>query len=1532
MRAFGSHHRDHELSIGSVKDVIGHTEAASGVAGCIKVLLMMQNGIIPKQPNFSKLNPDIPPLQQHNMSIAHTRRPWGVPERVALVNNYGASGSNAAILLQEYTRTSKDSPSRNNGTSTVTQTSVDEGLESPIVITAKTMDSMRSYCMTLKQMLELNTLSANPFSLSDVSYNLAKKQNLKFNFKYTSTTSSLLELQQKLEDLVSNKADGRQLVKGSSNSSTPKTPSPVILCFGGQTGLIASISEHLVSRTPVLQKHLQQCDKICQVLGLQSLFPGIFNPAPAQDLVGLHTQLFSIQYACAKYWLDAGLEVAALLGHSFGQLTALCVAGSIDLADGLRFVSGRARLIVELWKGDNGRMLSVEGQENEIQSAISQIHPSYGLDIACYNSSRNIVLSGNTESIQTVKKLLKSLGEFKLTDLDNSHAYHSRLMDPIVNRLHGLAKSMTWHQPSIPVETCSPGQTWSSVSAEKVADHTRDSVYFVDAVKRIAGRYPSCIWLEAGSSSPIVPMVQRALPTNREDNLIKFRLNGQDAWNSLSKATSKLWAAGCTCCFLPRPVAETETKQSQGAIPYKWIELPPYQFAKSNHWIEYRIPEVVREVKIKSAVAATTATPELIRLVNDETTPQEAIFEVNTFHDEYQLLVKGHAVLGQSLCPASMYLELAIRGARTIAKAKGSIVKFLQTEQLRIFHPLALTPNGRLFLSLILVKDGNDCLTWTFRLYSQSRDKVDHATGVLHLSDGQSSTPRLRSFQRLLSKSHYEQVMESPDAERLSGAVIYKIFGQQVDYAPYYQGVYNIAARGSEVVGDIRIPDKQPHTITPGGLHPILLDNVLQVAGIHVNCLTPHEDQNVVFICTTIAEIVWGSSFTQVTEGLPPVLRVYSSFDRESKSSVENDIVALDRTTGKVVLALLGVQFTAVAVSSLRKVLSKLNQNPQESAGGASSTPAIVPEPKFSVMQQQSTTLKNFSGRSANPNWQQSTLLSHNTVTPAQVASKAVLTERSVLDDVRDMLSEVIGISAAEVQPSTLLIDLGVDSLMTTEVANDIKKRFNMDISISELQELTNVDSLAKHLQSMISQTSEPTIEAVNGTPPPSEDGVDNRIIKLSRNWFSQHGRGYDVVVEQALLSGFCKTVYPAQAKLVEAYVIEAFAELGCDLRTLTAGTSLPNLPYLPKHKQVMSQFFKILKNAQLITLEGGEMTAKRTDNPVSHASSEELHREILQRYPIHASEHLLLHTTGHLLAKCLSGQADPLSLLFRDADAKRLLEDVYTNAPMFKAGTLFLAQFLSHVLRNFDSNRTIRILELGGGTGGTTGFLLAALSTIQTSFEYTFTDLSPSLVTAAKKKFKGYPNMKYQTLDIEKEPSPDLLNQFDIVISTNCIHATKDLVASCSRINSMLRPDGVLCLLELTQNLFWFDLVFGLLEGWWLFNDGRKHALASETMWHDVLETSGYNWVTWSEGTTTEESNILRMIVASPIREVPDSTQEPSIALLASPLSINAVVVTEQTVPFTTRDSLTLNADIYYPSTLQFNNNPRPVGEKTSL
>ncbi|KAI8958242.1 hypothetical protein F5Y11DRAFT_362834 [Daldinia sp. FL1419] len=1520
--AFGSPNRTQELVIGSVKDVIGHTEAASGVAGVIKTLLMMQHGIIPKQPNFTRLNPKIPALEPDKLAIAAQARPWQTnTRRAALINNYGAAGSNAAIVVREYRR----NPAPQD---TISQLPENNKIEYPIFISAKTQESVRAYSAALRTFLDRNP----SISLGDVAYNLARKQNRTFEYASTWTTASLPALKQDLEAIASGSRPVPQRnVDKKKKTAAVQWPVPVVLCFGGQTGRSIYLSRDLVNSTPLLRIHLESCNEASQSLGLPSFFPRIFDPAPADDLVFLHAMLFSVQYASARAWLDAGLQVSTLVGHSFGQLTALVVAGNLDLADGLRLVTGRARLMEKLWGPDSGVMLAIEGDKERLDDLIETVTKKQSVDVACYNGSRNIVLAGNAEAVDVVEKICRETPGLKTVRLANSHAYHSRLADPILDDLQTLASTLTWRRPSIHLETCTPNQTWTSIDEAKIAGHTREPVYFGEAVQRIASRNPSSVWLEAGSVSPIIGMVRRALPSTRgseKDVFLPIDLGKGNPWNSLSKAACGLWGAGSDVDFWA--FHGTQTDQ------YRWLDLPPYKFVKTKHWIQFRPygPQAAIELPLP-----TTGPPQLVRRLGDA--DGEAIFAVDASHEIFELSVKGHAVVGQSLCPAGLYFELAIRAAKVLqgAEAKGDS-KVPQIENMHILSPLGLKPNGSLRISL---KRENSNTKWSFRFFStpETSDRpsplsqcTNHAQGTIVLLDVAVSSARFQSLGRLLGRSRYEQIASTPEANRLAGDILYKIFNRVVNYAPYYKGVRNTIAFNGEVVGDVLMPQGPEANLLASAISdPLAVDNFLQVAGIHVNCLQEGGGDDDVSVCNAIGEVIWSESIlksiAQDTPSKERAWKVYSNMEAKGKNTLVNDVFVLDPTTGSVVLAFLGAEFTQVSLTSLRRVLSKINGNTTAPAPSKlPSLPAVangILEDTVSAQQLQAPLIND--------------TIQHDDRFPIVAKPDVNVTTSAsseVSQSVRKMLSEIFGMSIEEVQPDADLADLGVDSLMITEISSEIQKHFGVTLSIDDLQDLTDVQSLIQILGGEssvptpppeVSETQKGPVGFNKASNDHQEHGEekyqeDGGIAAVANEWFSANRNTFDEDAQKNDLIGFRKDVYPFQAQLVVAYTIEAFANLSCDIRTLRTGEQLRDIEYLPKHEKLVAQMYKILEEASLITLENGR--AIRTSQEAPRASSQELHNAIVQKFPEHAIEHQLLCNTGARLAECLSGRLDPLAVMFGDADARKLMGDVYATGPLFRAGTSFLSRFLSNVCERFQGKREIRILELGGGTGGTTKTLISLFdkSDVERKIVYTFSDVSRSLVAAAKRRFAEYSFMEYAVIDIEKEPPTNLQGRFDLIISTNCIHATSNLVRSCTNIRHLLREDGLLCLVENEENLFWYDLVWGLVEGWWLFEDDRTHALIPAARWKTKLQASGFRWVDWSAG-TSEESKILRIIAASPSTQLSNpSTND----VEDSHQALETIPETQETVVFKHAGSLELQADIYYPSTLQADSDVRPV------
>ncbi|KUI58292.1 Conidial yellow pigment biosynthesis polyketide synthase [Cytospora mali] len=1375
--AFTDCSRHDPVLLGSVKDNIGHTEAASGVAGVIKVLLMLQHNTVPKQANFDSLNPKIRPCQE--IVIPKDTQIWA-PERqyASLVNNYGAAGSNAAILLRPHTRKGILSV---KGLSTRTTDTY------PIVLSAKTPSHLQAYMDVLK-----SYLSGSKASLGSIAYGLARTRNMSFGYRTAFTASDA--------------TNAVSILSKRMESLTPKTSLPGVLCFGGQTGRIVKVSRSLYYSCGLFRKHLDHCDAICQELCLPSIYPEIFLGEVIEDLVSLHCMLLSLQISSARCWIESGFEVETLIGHSFGQLSALCVAGSISVKDTFRLISSRARLIRQSWGLDGGAMLSVECDRldaDAVVDAVSTANHDLRIEIACYNGPRSFVIAGPELSITKSREEFQKRS-IKTNLLSNTHAYHSYLADGILQELAVVAGSINIQAPRIHVETCSAEGSWQSFTAEEVTQHTRQPVYFGDAVERLAARLPSAVWLEAGSNTPIMSMVRRVLAKkDRSDIYIPMDLGKAEAISEVAEAVCRLWKAGSATQFWSfHPDSDPNSH-------HQVLNLPPYQFERSTHWIQLKTTP--------TDIESSSTDGNLLSLVG-QTMPGEYLFSVDTTQPAFVLASRGHAVTGHSLCPASMYIELAALAARSVTKSgieKEPSGQIPHITGLRMTAPLALGTSSPVFIRL----NQTSADSWKFALFSRrsnipnTRDEgsiSEHAKGNITWS--LPDITRARSTLQLLQKfgaQGIKRLSSTPATTAISGTMVYRLFSEVVTYADYYQGVRSVSASGTESLGLVKVPAQlitQPH----GVCEPIILDNFLQVAGIHVNCLS-HRENDQVFMCTAVEEVVFTSSF-MANKADSRQWSVYTRCDlSDSKMEMDNDIFVCEEPSGTLVLAILGATFHRVAFKSLAKALARLGHanvhNSERSLLDRTSS--------LSTGLTESHLVQDDSGyqtsSSSSPLGEKHISIDKDVtrsddlrVSPDDLPVKSS-EEGDSLRLVSTLFSAIIGMPVEDITANLTLDELGVDSLLVGEILFEFKQRYNITISQADFLGCKDVLAVSKLLSEDLAadpqdeerrQDSSVTIvdKAANDRAGASKPAYVEQLPKgnrpnvalVSSKCFSTANRSYQSHAKTTGFANFYKEVFPLQSQLVVRYVVEAFATLGCDLESLQAGTQVPTISADARHEQLVPQLYRILRDDGLLKELHGAFY--RTETPVASSSAATLHQ-----------------------------------------------------------------------------------------------------------------NLSPSLVAAAKRKFAKWSDfMLFTTLDIEKEPAVQFLNSYDIIISTNCIHATRNLVKSTTHIRKMLRADGILCLVELTRNLYWFDLVFGLLEGWWLFDDGRVHALAHEQTWDRSLRAAGFNWVDWT-ASDLPESDILRLITASPygIEEEEKAEHE---------------LPRKESLTFKEVDGLNLQADIYYP------------------
>lgn len=278
--------------------------------------------------------------------------------------------------------------------------------------------------------------------------------------------------------------------------SSQKQARPVILCFGGQVSTFVGLGCQLYGSAALLRQHLSDCDAACR--SLPEAAGSIFQRAPIADPVKLQTMLFAAQYSCAKSWIDSGVAPAALVGHNFSELVALCVSGALALRDALKLVAGRARVIRESWGGDSGAMMAVEGDLAAVEDLLAASGGK--ATIACYNGPTSFTLAGTTAEIDEVAKTLTRppFSSMRFRKLNVTNAFHSTLVEALGPQLEAVGIGVCFREPLIPLEH-SVEHLAPRLDAQYVAHHMRRPVFFSQAPQRPAARLPAAV-LKPGST------------------------------------------------------------------------------------------------------------------------------------------------------------------------------------------------------------------------------------------------------------------------------------------------------------------------------------------------------------------------------------------------------------------------------------------------------------------------------------------------------------------------------------------------------------------------------------------------------------------------------------------------------------------------------------------------------------------------------------------------------------------------------------------------------------------------------------------------------------------------------------------------------------------------------------------------------------------------------------------------------------------------------------------------------------------------
>jgi acyl transferase domain-containing protein/NADPH:quinone reductase-like Zn-dependent oxidoreductase/acyl carrier protein len=432
-----------------------------------------------------------------------------------------------------------------------------------------------------------------------------------------------------------------------------------------------------------------------------------------------------------------------------------------------------------------------------------------------------------------------------------------------------------------------------------------------------------------------------------------------------------------------------------------------------------------------------------------------------------------------------------------------------------------------------------------------------------------------------------------------------------------------------------------------------------------------------------------------------------------------------------------------------------------------------------------------------------------------------------------DACLQVMGAILLDEQPHTAYLPVGIEQINWYSEVNDIvwshvKLRDDNSL-IADLQFLHPDGSLVATIDGLKIQ-------------PVKQNKLDNwqdwlyqvewRLQPL--NFTQEQISALELNTLESELQTYASLI-PQLEDLSIAYVVEAFEQLHLP-QEFSVDEAMQAMGIVSKHKKLYHRMLQMLQEEGI--LQQKDESWQFQTNPKIQKSFKDLR----ESYPNATAELNLLERCTKNLAQVLQGNSDPLQLLFPNGDFSDLTK-LYQNSPVAQVMNRLVQQAVTTCVKIVQKD-SIKILEIGAGTGGTTAYILPEL--IGQEVEYYFTDVSPLFLSKAQQRFAEYPKVHYQLFDVEKSISSQGLaeNSFDIIIAANVLHATKDLHQTVSNIKQLLSPGGSLVLLEGVRPVRWLDLIFGLTEGWWCFQDKAlrpDYPLISTEKWRQLLLDVGF-------------------------------------------------------------------------------------------
>ncbi|HUR06878.1 MAG TPA: type I polyketide synthase [Nonomuraea sp.] len=781
------------LWLGSIKSNIGHTQAAAGVAGIIKMVMAMRHETMPKslyadQPS-TKVDWDAGAVQ-----LLTEPRPWPVNDdgrpRRAGISSFGLSGTNAHVIVEEppphdpdptpQTPQDGEHPAPPAATAAPAPTAGSPAV--PWVISARGADAVPAQAQQLARWIRERPHLAP----ADIGFSLA-------------TTRAALEhravvVGRSREDLL---AALTRLGHDTPLRARPRGRTAVL--FTGQGSQRLSMGRELYDAFPV---YAAAFDAVCEALQGQLERP-LRDVVFGEDAdllnrtVFAQSALFAVETALFRLLESWGVRPDFVAGHSIGEITAAHVAGVLSLEDAATLVAARGRLMDALPSG--GAMLAVEATEDEILPLLNGV-----VGIAAVNGPTSVVVSGAEADIDTIAAHFTGLGR-KTTRLRVSHAFHSPLMEPMLDEFRTVAASLTYTQPKLAVVSNVSGAV---ATAEQLTDpeywvnHVREAVRFADGIKTLHAQGVTR-FVECGPDAVLTGLARQILDSIDELTFVPVLRKGRPEDVTALTALGHLFASGAAVDWDAFYAVHAATR----------VELPTYAFQRRRYWVDAQ----VGGADFASAGLDSAEHPLLGATI--ALADSDGLLLSGRLSPRTQPWLADHVVGDTVLFPGTGFVELALHAADQVGCT--------YLDELTLQAPLVLPEDGGAQVQVVLGgPDGSGARTLTIHSRPQN--------------PGHEAVPWLLHAQGTVSRT--APITPEPVAALWppAGAVpvdvqdAYEVLrGHGYVYGPIFQGLKAAWRNGEELFAEVELPQEEHARAQRFGVHPALLDAALHVALLH---------------------------------------------------------------------------------------------------------------------------------------------------------------------------------------------------------------------------------------------------------------------------------------------------------------------------------------------------------------------------------------------------------------------------------------------------------------------------------------------------------------------------------------------------------------------------------------------------------------------------------------------------------------------------------------------------------------------------